>query len=350
MSRREGRESDRHRSKFDREPSPKRSRRDGKPTTERPSSNLNLDVGHHSNRDQKHRQRLQDALPLEEAPPAPDSKEETGAGNKEVDKRTNGQHDGYKRSANPTEVPRSRSYFQHDERRNAGQAGRTTDRKAATERGWWGSKDHQRNERTVVEKKTRIAEERDEKSQAQGGENRVWRHDGFYEIEANQPPPVRKRPFREKKVTVDSEITDEARAEPVKPSHPDRPLSGSERRGERGHKPSHSDRPEKPFVGDKEANRGEVQRGSSFTSRDRYGGGGGSGSNYRGRDGFNDKGRDGFNDRGRDGFNGRRGYRPGADGVRVEKWKHDLFEEANRSPTPKTEEDQVAKVEALLAS
>ncbi|KAK9109750.1 hypothetical protein Sjap_017810 [Stephania japonica] len=36
--------------------------------------------------------------------------------------------------------------------------------------------------------------------------------------------------------------------------------------------------------------------------------------------------------------------------VRAEKWKHDMFDEANRSPTPKNEDDQIAKIEALLAS
>ncbi|KAJ7296954.1 hypothetical protein O6H91_Y088200 [Diphasiastrum complanatum] len=33
-----------------------------------------------------------------------------------------------------------------------------------------------------------------------------------------------------------------------------------------------------------------------------------------------------------------------------DRWKHDLFDEANRSPTPKQEEDPIAKVEALLAA
>jgi len=32
-----------------------------------------------------------------------------------------------------------------------------------------------------------------------------------------------------------------------------------------------------------------------------------------------------------------------------EKWKHDLYDQSNRSPPPKTEEEQIAKVEALLA-
>ena len=128
---------------------------------------------------------------------------------------------------------------------------------------------------------------------------------------------------------MDSENTDKAPAQPVKPTHPEPTLVGGERRVDRGgHNPRFSDRPGKPFLGDREANKGEAHRGS-FSSRDRYGGN----SNYRGRERFN----------------GTRGYHPGG-GVRVEKWKHDLFEEGNRSPTPKKEEDQIAKVEALLAS
>ncbi|KAK9085783.1 hypothetical protein Sjap_026194 [Stephania japonica] len=77
--------------------------------------------------------------------------------------------------------------------------------------------------------------------------------------------------------------------------------------------------------------RGERQR-VGFPSRDRFTGNDGS--------------------RGRDRFNGRNGelnqYRPPT--VRAEKWKHDMFDEANRSPTPKNEDDQIAKIEALLAS
>ncbi|KAG7014940.1 hypothetical protein SDJN02_22571, partial [Cucurbita argyrosperma subsp. argyrosperma] len=57
----------------------------------------------------------------------------------------------------------------------------------------------------------------------------------------------------------------------------------------------------------------------------------------------------GGNYRGRDRFSERKGYRAGGS-TRVEKRKHDLFHEANRSPTPKNEEDQISKVEALLAS
>ncbi|CAN7074350.1 unnamed protein product [Brassica oleracea var. botrytis] len=53
--------------------------------------------------------------------------------------------------------------------------------------------------------------------------------------------------------------------------------------------------------------------------------------------------RDGVNRNGRSGFLG--------SWTRVEKkWDHDLFEEANKSPARANEDEQVAKVEALLAS
>lgn len=90
--------------------SPKRSRRDGKPETGRVVSNA--DVGDRADQDEKQRRRLQDALPLD-APSAPDSsKIESGTVIKESDRKRNGHLEGTKHSSDPTEVPRSRSYFQ----------------------------------------------------------------------------------------------------------------------------------------------------------------------------------------------------------------------------------------------
>jgi hypothetical protein len=91
--------------------SPKRSRRDGKPETERVPGNTDLDVGDRTDRDQKHRHRLQDALPLE-ATSAPDSKPENGVVSKESEKKPNEHREGPKHSSNTSEVPRSRSFFQ----------------------------------------------------------------------------------------------------------------------------------------------------------------------------------------------------------------------------------------------
>ncbi|KAK6253419.1 hypothetical protein QUC31_015139 [Theobroma cacao] len=329
MSRREGRHSDskRHRSRFDREPSPKRSRRDGKPETGRVVSNA--DVGDRADQDEKQRRRLQDALPLD-APSAPDSsKIESGTVIKESDRKRNGHLEGTKHSSDPTEVPRSRSYFQHDERGNAAQAGGSFGRRAATERGGWRDAKDQHNER---ETKTYEMRQRDEKPQAKGDANGDWRHDRFFEMEADpspQHPPARKRPaFREKKIPAETQSTDNTTKEPEKASHSGHPALGSERRVDRDRNPRLLDRWDRLTAGDQVSNRREAP-GGGFSSHERHGGGGG-------------------NFRGRDRFSGRQGYRSGV--TRVEKWKHDLFEEANKSPPRKDEEDQIAKVESLLAS
>ncbi|XP_022763510.1 uncharacterized protein LOC111309018 [Durio zibethinus] len=329
MPRREGRDSDsrRHRSGFDREPSPKRSRRDGKPETERVVSNA--DVGDRVDQDKKQRRRLQDALPLE-APSAPDSsKIESVILNKESDRKNNGRHEGIKHSSDPTEVPRSRSYFQHDERGNATQAGQSFGQRAANERGWWRDAKDQHNERETKIYQTR---QRDEKPQIIGDGNDEWRHDRFFEMEVDalpQPPSTRKQPaFREKKILAATKSTDNKTQEPEKANHSGHQVLGSERRVDRDRNPQHLDRQDRLSAGDQVPNRREAPRGG-FSSHERHGDGGG-------------------NFRGRDRFSGRQGYRSG--GTRVEKWKHDLFDEANKSPLRKNEEDQIAKVESLLAS
>lgn len=112
-------------------------------------------------------------------------------------------------------------------------------------------------------------------------------------------------------------------------------VEGDERKEER-RKPLEKpplDRPDRRVSGGRDPHRNEPQR-IKFQSRARYGGsgsngGGGFGGSFRGRDGFNEQ---------------RQG------GGRADKWKHDLYDEANKSPTSKNEEDQIAKVEALLAS
>ncbi|XWS54681.1 hypothetical protein CRYUN_Cryun10bG0110500 [Craigia yunnanensis] len=339
MSRREGRDSDsrRHRSRFDREPSPKRSRRDGKPETERVVSKA--DVRDRVDQDEKQLRRLQDTLPLE-APSVPDSSNtESGTANKESDRKNNGHHEGTnsKHSSDPTEVPRSRSYFQHDERGHAVQAGRSFGRRAATERGWWRDAKDQHKER---ETKTYGTRQRDEKPQTKGDDNGDWHHDRFFEMEADllppppppPPPPSlpsKKRPtFSEKRIPATTQSTDNTTKEPQKASHSGYHVLGSERRVDRDRNPRHLDRQDRLTAGDQVPNRREAPRGG-FLSHERHGGGGG-------------------NFRGRDRFSVRQGYLSG--GTRVEKWKHDLFEEANKSPPRKNEEDQIAKVESLLGS
>ncbi|OUZ99559.1 Btz domain [Macleaya cordata] len=336
MSGREGRESETKRSssRLEREPSSKRSRRDGKPATERTSSsNHNLDSVDHADQDQKHRRRLQDALPLE-APLEPESKVGPDAANRELNKSIDGTVDGNKRSSDPSDVPRSRTYFQHDERDSAGQGG-SVGRRAPSDHGLGSnpkdrSIDRNAGDRTAVHN----LPQRGDRTQARGDE-KVWRHDGFFELESDAPTPARKRPaFREKKEPESGNaagITETT--ESGRPSRHERPAFGNSRREERGDRPRDLDRPERPFIRDRALpHRGETHR-LGFPPRDRFGGGSGGSS-------------------GRDRFNGRHGerneyHRPNSN--RAEKWTHDLFDEANRSPTPKNEEDQIAKVEALLA-
>ncbi|MCD7451146.1 hypothetical protein HAX54_009771 [Datura stramonium] len=145
-SRREGRDSDskRHRSRFDQEPSPKRSRKHSRQETERPPTTHNLDGGNNSERDQKHHHRLQDAVPRD-APSAQDLKSERTLRKpsenvtvkddrikESSDPNEGSRHRSSKQSSNPSEVPRCTSSFQHDERGSAGQVDRSSRHKAAT--------------------------------------------------------------------------------------------------------------------------------------------------------------------------------------------------------------------------
>lgn len=130
---------------------------------------------------------------------------------------------------------------------------------------------------------------------------------------------------------LDSENADKTAVEATKMNRNDHHAVGSERREERGRNSRHSDRVEKSSIGDRFPDRGEAERGG-YPYRQRHGSGGRGRGNYRGRDRFD----------------ARQDYRPS--NTRGDKWTHDLFQDANRSPTPKDEEDQIAKVEALLAS
>ncbi|XP_020241595.1 uncharacterized protein LOC109819983 isoform X1 [Asparagus officinalis] len=316
MSRREerGSYSKRLHSRSGRDPSsPKKSRRDGKQATERTYSSSHRRDVDTLVRDQKQHRIVQDALPLE-GPPT-ETKVQPETIKEGLDRKVNGLPGGMKHSSHTTEVPRSRNYFQHDERDSAGQGGRSSGRRA-TDHGRWSEPKEQSSER--------IRDKSAPKEQCADDKN-SWRHDGFFELQKTEAPPARKRPaFREKKIEAPAET--DAAANPT-------------RREERGHNSRELerklDRPvsradERNFKrGDEYYQRGEMQRGS-YQSRERL---------------------NGAAIRGRERFNGRRGERSTnqSGGFQAEKWKHDLFDDANKSPPPKNEEEQIAKVEALLA-
>ncbi|XP_020210280.1 DEAD-box ATP-dependent RNA helicase 42 isoform X2 [Cajanus cajan] len=287
-------DSKRRHSKFDREPSPKRYRRDGKQERERDRNRVTSDRVDQSQRN----------------PPLPhhhSRRESLDAAPKKSN--SNGHHDPPKHFSQP---PRSRSYYQ---------VGRSNGQREA------GEKSKENNERVEPGQSREL---REEKSQVKLDDN-LQKRNGFSERKDDPPPTLRKRrAFREKKIPVDSTNANPPALVAVKSSQTDHLPERNERKEERSSNPHHLDRPEKQITEDRALNKSEARR-DGFSSRGRYGGSGGI-SNYRGRDKFN----------------GRQGYHPFK--TRVEKWKHDLYQEVNKDPIPKNEDDQIAKLEALLAS
>ncbi|RZS04350.1 hypothetical protein BHM03_00034691 [Ensete ventricosum] len=168
-----------------------------------------------------------------------------------------------------------------------------------------------------------------DRSKACEDDNNEWRHDGYFELETEASAPRKRPAFSEKKMP----------AEDVPPTKSefrnrhDQQTVGVSGRMEKQSYFSHGDKLERCFHraddkhdrrGDRYHQRNETYR-AGYRSRDRHGG--------------------------RDTFAGRYGekntYRQS--GMQVERWRRDLFDDANRSPTPKNEEELIAKVEALLA-
>ncbi|KAJ4894054.1 cyclin-related [Raphanus sativus] len=283
MSRRESRDSEpkRDRSRFDRESSPKRSRRDAQPEAEGVLlSKKDFDVS--TETDKKPRQSLRDPAPLE-----PDSQGLT----KDDDKKTT------KRAPHLSEGPRSRPYHQHDDRRTTGRG----DRRPTPERGSWRGSRDQSNRRAGDDRRDQ--------------DKSTWRHDKFREGDDTKGALSRKRPaFREKKIPEESRNgTDRTRTEEAKDTN-----LNTRRQNERNWRSNNNERP--AMGRDRVWNRDDGSRQSYRADREV-----------------------GFNRNGRSGFHG--------SWTKAEKkWDHDLYEEANKSPGRANEEEQIAKVEALLAS
>ena len=97
--------------------SPRRYRRDEKHERDRDRGRdrvpgaANLENGGHMGRDQRNHRLLNDALPPE-APLAHHSKQDSGAVHKDTDKKPNDHNEAPKHAPDPTQVPRSLSYFQ----------------------------------------------------------------------------------------------------------------------------------------------------------------------------------------------------------------------------------------------
>ncbi|XP_020575479.1 uncharacterized protein LOC110021361 [Phalaenopsis equestris] len=322
MSRRERDVRDSHskrlHSRFDREPSPKKLKRDEKPEVNMAhSSHRNSSSKEAAGHEQKERSMKVD-VPLK-APPASST---LGPQNEKkiLERKDNKLPVRTQHSSDNREAPRSRSYYQHDERSIAGQGGRNFNRRETEHRKW----------DDLREQPMKDLPKKDERPQSHPDEKTsIWRHDRFHELESGAPT-LKKRPaFREKKVPVEPE-TDTAATGSDKPKLPtsEPPDLAATKREERGgFYPRADDRRERRADG---LYHREIQRNAG-QSRERYGA-------MRGRGDRSNVVRYGTRDSNR------------AGGFEVDKWKHDLFDEANRSPPRKNEEEQIAKVEALLAS
>lgn len=159
-------------------------------------------------------------------------------------------------------------------------------------------------------------------------------HDGFSKQDSAQPSEKKMPPEPElglKKLNKEHKLSDSAKSDEKKP---DTRYDTSGRRDDRvvsRENPSRSWRDDKFGRRSGGFNRGNGNRLPRNDNRDRFRGQGPP--------------------RGRERFSGAR-FRDGnqlqqVTGTQTDRWKHDKYEEANQSPT--NEDDQIAKVEKLLA-
>lgn len=320
--------------------SPGRTKRYGKPATERASHGNTGAVPDVTVQDQKRRRRLQDPLPLEVP------LHETEALRKGSDSKSYN-------SSKPTNVPHAGSYFQHDER-NAVSSSRNVRRRPYPDHGSWSDSSKSRTTDRYGDRAD-YADVRGRENRAQvlakeEGSDKVWRHDGFFELEANEPQERRRPAFRETKVVSQDGDSGSKTAIAIDKRDGYNKVADSIKRegrgdaNERHHEiETWSERvSEGGWRGRENVPRNEdVERGRWLERdphNDRF--------QYRGRFSSSLRGRE------RPGrqFDGSESNQLRSRTFSAEKWKHDLFDQANRSPTPKTEEDQIAKIEALLAT
>ncbi|XP_062216474.1 uncharacterized protein LOC133916697 isoform X2 [Phragmites australis] len=228
-------------------------------------------------------------------------------------------------------------YVQHDERGSAGQGGRRYDRQASN---YGGQRDQKER---LVDRDEQKADKHSlqgmvEPAQQQNDGDSTWKHDRFLQLDEEAPIAKRRPPFqvmmsREQESADAPSVT----APDSRTRNPDQPGPTSAMREERRNYHMQGFRNHRPFVrpDDRSFRRGFPDHRSDgqrhgYDSRGRFAGRGGMD-----RDRFNNP------------YGGRSNLYQ-ATGDEEEKWKHDLYDQTNRSPPPKTEEEQIAKVEALL--
>ncbi|KAF8718011.1 hypothetical protein HU200_025477 [Digitaria exilis] len=328
-SRREGRDSHgrRHhsssRSRRD-DPSPRRRRDDRRHESARHRSR-DEESAKVSDRDQK---RNRDAEKRDD-PPNAESKSVSDAKNGPSSRHERSPR-GTKRFSESREPWRPQSFFKHNERGSAGQGGQLYDRQASG----YGRQRDQKEHLADRDKQKAAGHSLQGKIEQEDGDS-TWRHDGFFQLE--EAPLAKKRPpFQEMKMQDSAATVTDLDSESRIPDQPGPTSAVREER--RSYHPrgfgNHRQfiRPDgQGFRRGFRDHRSEGQR-NGYDSRGRF-----PGTGRMDRDTFTNS-------------NGGRGnayhQTPGDQG---EKWKHDLYDQSNSNPPPKTEEEQIAKVEALLA-
>lgn len=222
-------------------------------------------------------------------------------------------------------------YVQHDERERARQGGR---RYGHQDYGRQRDQNEHLDDRYKHRSEGHGLQEKVGQAQQQSDVDSTWKHDGFFKLEQDAPVAKRRPGFKEMGMPLAGQESAPAVTEPHSRSRiPDQPGltsgMGEERRNyhsrefirpdDRGTRWGFSDY------------RSPGQR-NGYDPRGRFAGRGG-----RGRDRFDYQ------------YGGRSNMHEDAGDHQTEKWKHDLYDETNSTPAPMTEEEQIAKVEALLA-
>jgi hypothetical protein len=178
----------------------------------------------------------------------------------------------------------------------------------------------------------------DQDQQQKNGDS-TWKHDGFFQLEEEAPLAKRRPPFQETKMTQVQESAPSVTELDSRSRKPDQPgTTAAMMREERTSYHSWGFENRRPFVRTEDRS---FRRAFPEHRRDGL------------RHGYDSRGR--FPGRGqmdRDRFHNPDGWRSNkyqATSDQGEKWKHGLYDQTNRSPAPKNEEEQIAKVEALLA-
>lgn len=331
----------------DSDESPRNAKRDGKPATERPAAQNVEAPLHRSNSDSGRKRRLQDPLPLEETPHGSDGRAISQRPFK-VPEQEPVDTGASVVALNPTHVPRSGYYFQHDDR-GAPFAGRNRKRRAFDGSGW--------NEHNVKDRPgdryretspLDQARRRDDRRQAslqvvQSKAEDAWGHDKFLEAQAEELEERKKLSTNEKLAPwgagkhADKTVAGTELSHEMKAGDAEQQRTGPDKRSERRYPDMNLARRER----ERYRERGEELRGRWMDTDQRstrvQSRGGGYGRFVGGREWFG-------------GRSDRSQRSSGNNQEAADRWTHDRFEEINHSPTSKQEEDHIAQIEALLSA